>query len=352
MKSTKIFSPGGPAGLPATLLAMAVLCAASCDSCSGGSGTGGGGGSTGGGGWLVGEMALMLNVDHADPGAPGGVGRYDLDLDDDLLGIACRGTREAWVVGGKGLLIATADTGASWTVLDSGTTATLRAVALAAPNHVLVAGDDGVVRLSPDGGRHFRSLAVPALRSSSDRFTSAALRRADGQVALLASESGALYRWEAATGSVTEVKPAGGGALRSVVFARDGLTAAAVGDGGQMFVSRDGGQSFVVRATGSALALRDVWLVGVTGDRFVAVGEAGVLVEGETHGTGAQVRSIDAAASLRALHLEASGHGTVVGDRGAAFFTTDFGASWTRIVTGDTRNIYGVDALDFGAEHH
>src|SRR5919204_422830 len=76
---------GGPGRMPAVLVFMAVVSAASCDSCNG---RGGSGGTSSGGSWLVGESALMLNINHDDLGE---VGHYDLQLADDLYGIACRG---------------------------------------------------------------------------------------------------------------------------------------------------------------------------------------------------------------------------------------------------------------------
>jgi photosystem II stability/assembly factor-like uncharacterized protein len=344
MSRTNLFQPGGRGRIPALLVAMAVISAASCDSCNpAGGGSGGGGGGGGGGSWLVGQSALMLNLDHASRNQ---LGHYQLGLDDDLLGIACRGTREAWVVGSKGLVISTADGGASWTVLDAQVSGTLRAVALAAPNHVLVAGDDGMIRLSPDGGRHFRSVTAPALT-----FTSAALRRADGAVALLASSSGAIHRYDAASGALSEVVPPSGRALRSIVLSRDGTVAVAVGDGGQMLVSLDGGLSFSARVLGTGASLRDVWLVGASAERFFAVGEAGLVLDGLVRGDGAAATALPEGPSLRALHMQADGHGMIVGDRGAAYFTDDFGKRWQRVETGETRDIFGVDALDYGIEH-
>jgi photosystem II stability/assembly factor-like uncharacterized protein len=338
-----LFQPGGR--MPALLVMMAVLSAASCDSCAAGGGGGGGGGTSSGGGgsWLVGQSALMLNLDHTKLGE---LGHYQLGLDDDLYGIACRGTREAWVVGAAGLVISTTDAGTSWTVLDSGVPSALRAVALAAPNQVLIAGDDGVARLSPDGGRHFRALPVPAAS-----FTSVALRRADGGVALLASATGAIFRYDAASNAVAEVVPGSGRALRSIVLSRDGSTAVAVGDGGQMLVSFDGGQSFAPRALGSGADLRDVWLVGPAGERFFAVGEAGLVMEGVVKGSGVAATALPGGPSLRALHMQANGHGMIVGDRGAAYYTDDFGLRWQAMPTGEARDVFGVDALDFGVEH-
>jgi photosystem II stability/assembly factor-like uncharacterized protein len=343
MTRTKFFAVGGPGRLPAMLLAMALLGGASCEACSQRSGGSGGGGSSGGGSWLVGTSALMLNVAHDKLDD---VGNYDLQMKDDLLGIACRGTREAWVVGARGLLIATGDGGVSWNVLDPGVTSTLRAVALSAPNVVLVAGDDGVARISPDAGRHWRALPAPALT-----WTSVALRRNDGAVALLASATGDIHRYDAASGTITQVAHTTAG-LRSVVMARDGKSAVAVGDDGQMLVSFDGGLSFAPRALGTSTSLRDVWLIGEGGERFMAVGDGGLVLQGVVREGEVATRSLGAELTLRALHLQGDGHGMIVGDRGAAFFTDNFGTSWVRVSTGESRDILGVDALDYGAEHY
>ena len=105
------------------------------------------------GSWLVGQSGTMLNVIHD---RLGDIGHYGLDVDDDLLGIACRGTQEAWVVGSSGVILATIDAGKTWRVQDPGNGQTLRAVALAATSTVFVAGDGGVFRVTVDGGQNWR----------------------------------------------------------------------------------------------------------------------------------------------------------------------------------------------------
>jgi photosystem II stability/assembly factor-like uncharacterized protein len=324
------------------LVALAAATAASCESCAqGGRGGSSSGLSSGGGGWLVGQAALMVNVPH-DPA--GDLGHYKLDTREDLLGISCRGTTDAWVVGERGLLLATRDAGATWQVMDSGVSTTLRAVALAAPDTVYVAGDDGMARASFDGGRSWRSLAVPA-----QSWTSVSTRKTDGGLALLVSASGLIYRYEAGSGWLGETGKSPTGALHSVVLGRDGNTAVAVGEAGTMLVSADGGRTWRERVTDTRTALRDVWLTGDKADRFVAVGDDGLLLEGAVFGAATDARTLGAGTTLRALHLEASGHGTIVGDRGSVFLTDDFGATWERLDLADTRHVFGVDALDSGA---
>jgi photosystem II stability/assembly factor-like uncharacterized protein len=335
-RSSRVRSPGN---LRFLLLALAATTAASCESCQSGRSSGGGGLSSGGG-WLVGQSALMINVPH-DP--DGDIGHYSLDVRDDLLGIACRGTTDAWVVGDRGLMLATRDAGATWRPVDSGATTALRAVALAAPDTVYVVGDGGLARASLDGGQTWRALGAPGLD-----WTSVSTRKTDGGVALLASATGKIHRYDLASGWHGEVGSAAG-SLRSVVLGRDGNHAVAVGDGGAMLVSADAGRTWRARATGTTTTLRDVWLTGAEADRFFAVGDDGLVLEGALFGAATEARSLGAGTTLRALHLEASGHGTIVGDEGAVFLTDDFGASWNRLDISDQRHVFGVDALDSGA---
>ena len=69
-------------------------------------------------------------------------------------------------------------------------------------------------------------------------------RKSDGGVALLASASGAIHRYETTAGWQGEVGASAGAGLRSVVLGRDGKSAIAVGDGGTMLVSADAGRSW------------------------------------------------------------------------------------------------------------
>ncbi len=333
----------GAGGIRVFLLALAATTAASCESCQGGSSRSSGLGS-GGGGWLVGQSALMINVSHDDGGD---VGHYQLEVGEDLLGIACRGTTDAWVVGDRGLMLATRDAGTTWRVAELGVETALRGVALAAPDTIYVAGDGGVARASFDGGQTWRSLDQPAGQPTVD-WTSVTTRKSDGGLALLASAGGTLWRYEADSGWLGETGRSARGALHSVVLGRDGKTAVAVGDGGTMLVSADGGRSFRERLTGSASTLRDVWLTGDQADRFVAVGDGGLVLEGAVFGSATESRNLVGGATLRALHLEASGHGTIAGDRGTVFLTDDFGATWNRLELSEQRHVFGVDALDAG----
>jgi photosystem II stability/assembly factor-like uncharacterized protein len=277
----------------------------------------------------------MINV---DPENPASIGHYPLKSTGDLLAIACWGTDRAWVAGDGGTLLATEDAGATWRVVDSGVKTRLRAVALPAQRTVYVAGDEGLLRMSTDAGVTWRAVASPLVT-----WTSVA-GRADGSRALLTTQGtpGKVFRLDGTV--LTEVASAPAGGLNGVAMASDG-TAVAVGDGGVMLVSRDGGDTWRTRPSGTTRTLRAVRLVA-DGQSLFAVGDGGVLVEGPPDRTEAAVpRNLGADLTLRGINLEPSGHGAIVGDRGLVMFTRDFGASWSRVATGEERNIFSVDAL-------
>jgi photosystem II stability/assembly factor-like uncharacterized protein len=323
-----------------TIALFATISATSCDGCDGGSGGhSGGGGGGGSSSWLVGQGGLMLNLDPQ-----GRMGRYPLETHGDLLAIACWGASRAWVAGDAGTLLTTEDAGVTWRAVDVGGKTRLRAVAIAEKGHVFVAGDGGFFRVSADAGLTWQTVSAPAVS-----FTTLAARH-DGSEALLATDGGDIYRWD---GTVLALAmPAQTGALHSIALAEDGLTAAAVGDAGAILISTDGGRRWHDRPSGTTRTLRDVWLTGDDGQGLYAVGEGGVLITGATESSeGASPRSLGEGLTLRGLHLEASGHGAIVGDRGAMFVTHDFGANWSKVETGEGRDIFAVDALGDEHEH-
>jgi photosystem II stability/assembly factor-like uncharacterized protein len=322
-----------------TVALVGLVSAASCESCDGGSGRGSSSGGGGGGtsSWLVGRGGLMLNLDEH-----GRMGRYPLETRGDLLSIACWGSSRAWVAGDQGLLMTTEDAGVTWRSVDVGGKTRLRAVAIAEKGRVFVAGEEGLFRVTADAGLTWQTVPAPAVV-----WTSVAARH-DGSQALLTTAGGDIYRYDGQALSLVAAKPARG--LESITLSQDGLVAVAVGEGGAMLVSTDGGQRWFDRPSGTTRTLRDVWLIGADGKSVYAVGDGGVLVRGWTETSdGATPRSLGEGLVLRGLHLEASGHGAIVGDHGSMFVTHDFGDTWAPVQTGEARDIFAVDAL--GADH-
>lgn len=271
-------------------------------------------GPTGGGGssWLVGASGLMVNVQTS-----GDARGYPLASSEDLNGIACRYSGEAWVVGTHGTVLYTDDAGASWRPQPVPTGAELRTLATQDNGPVFVAGD-GTFLMSNDTGQHWT-----AIGDGSASFRSiAAAQQADGVLAL--SEDGLLFAVEG-----NQLAPRGSFAgARALAISPDGATAIVVGD---RMISRssDGGLSWQPLA-GAGDVRFDAVRIGEDGEAL-AVGSGGTLAHISAGGQIALQQL--GTADLHAIHLAetddpATAAGFAAGDQGRVFITLDGGRTW------------------------
>jgi photosystem II stability/assembly factor-like uncharacterized protein len=205
----------------------------------------------------------------------------------------------------------------------------------------VIAGDDGVLVRSTDGGVRFAPIDGPALD-----WTAVAVDE-HGTVAFATSLDGSLWRSEGGA-ALEPVLAAAGEALHDVAVSHDGTTIVAVGEGGRVLRSDDGGVGFEPLSSGTTLDLHAVQL-GADHETVVAVGEAGVVVriDGEGHDVQEVLAAEDA---LLDVHLRADGLGQAVGTGGAVLLTSDAGLSWARVQTGRSADLRGVD--DFHPAAH
>jgi len=293
--------------------------------------------------WLVGEEGEMLRLTPA-----GEASTYPLDHAGDFAAITCHGAATAWVVGEAGAVLLSRDAGETWTdvALDLPATAHLRAVAAAegqpeGAEALVVAGDDGVLLRSTDGGASFTAIAGPTVDWT------AAATDARGRLVIVSGHDGSL--WRSHDGSALAlVHPASGEALHDVAMSHDGTTIVAVGEGGRMLRSHDGGERFDPLPSATALDLHAVQLAA-DHQTIVAAGEAGVVVRLDAEGTHVQ-ETLAPDDALFDLHLRADGLGQAVGTRGAVLLTTDAGRTWEPVDTGRTADLHGVD--DFHPSAH
>jgi photosystem II stability/assembly factor-like uncharacterized protein len=292
--------------------------------------------------WLVGDEGTMIRID-ADGEASG----YPLELDADLLAIACHGSATAWVAGEHGTVLSSRDAGESWDaitldmldMLDMPDMPTWRALAVAehtpeGVEAVWLVGDAGAVAYTPDGGSSW--IAVSGASSS---FTGVATDP-DGNTAIAVADDGSI--WQLDEHGATAMY-SGAVALRAVDRATHADVAVAVGDAGTMLRwAGDAWTSIEIPSTHDLHAVR----VAADDSLTVAVGEAGVVVRIES----GELELLEPQpATLRALHLGADGRGQAVGDAGTVLFSSDVGVSWFDWSMTDTPTLRGVDDFHAGA---
>lgn len=285
--------------------------------------------------WMVGDSGTMIRID-ADGEASG----YPLELDADLLAIACHGTSTAWVAGEDGTVLHTRDAGERWDIVTLDLVANWRALAVAehtpeGAEAVWLVGDAGAIAYTPDGGTSW--IAVPGASAS---FTGVATD-ADGNVAIAVAEDGSIWQLdEQGAASVHS----GAAPLRSVDWATHADVAMAVGDDGTMLRASAGDWMPVELSIDHDLhAVR----LAADGSLAIAVGEAGVVVRVE--GDAIEL-SEQHDRALHALHLGADGRGQAVGEAGSVLISSDAGASWRTMTVAGAATLRGVD--DFHAGGH
>lgn len=302
------------------LIALAVACSlVGCRKKGGDPGPGPGGG------WLVGARGMMLNV-HAD----GSLSDYDLEIDEDLLDISCRGTDSAFVVGERGTFLRTFDGGAEWESVDVGTRATLRSVAAASREYVVAAGDDGLF-LSADSGTTWSTLATGSFLAVSIDHT--------GDVIMALDRSGTVWR-EDRSSSLRPVFASSGAV--SLKMSHDGDTAVVMVPGKTLWSSASGGASWQPIELGATFDLHNAWISA--DGKILAVGASGAVVRVDEEGsvTAQQPTTAD----LEAIHLGGSGVGYAGGGNGRVLQTFDDGATWTEMERTAPQRIYGIDQID------
>lgn len=279
--------------------------------------------------WAVGEDATMVRLNPA-----GDVAFYPLEIEGDLLAIACKGDDTALAVGADGVVLRTADGGATWQPIDVGTRALLRAVILSGGTAAYVAGSDIVLR-SDDEGRSFSP--VPDAEGEWTAVTTTA----KGAQAWLTSAAGEIWRLEG--DAIVPAFTSSEGPLSGIAATPDGAHLVAVGAGGLVLRSDDGGAQW---SSVTAPTSRDLHAVRIARDAslVVAVGAAGGVLRIDDQGATAE-ELLEPGLALRALHLAIDGHGHAVGDHGVALETHDAGLHWEPVELGLEQALFGLDDL-------
>jgi photosystem II stability/assembly factor-like uncharacterized protein len=223
--------------------------------------------------------------------------------------------------------------------LDAATTAPMAAIARAGARLVAV-GDHGVVLLSDDGGRTFRqatSVPVQAMLTSVF-FTDAATGVAAGHDGVVIATSDGGESWTLRHDERGQEKPV---LAVHMLSAERGL---AVGLFGMAQTTEDGGRHWTPFSLGDGdEAERHLYAITRTAKGSLLIfGEAGTIFRSTDQGaTWTTLRTGDKASLWAGLRLR---DGTVLasGMRGRLFRSLDDGLSWSRVETGSVEALTGL----------
>lgn len=290
-------------------------------------------GTTGGGGWFVGESGLMVNL---DPDEAADVTDYTLETEQSLEAIACRHRAEAWVAGAQGTLLYTDDGGQQWSTKTLPTGADLHGVATQDQGAVFLVGDGVFLTAVPDSKGNAEWTVIEG-----ERFTSVAASRGGTDTVLAIDDAGDV--WSYANGVLAKRSHVEG--AHTIAVAADGRLAIAAGRG--LSKSSDGGATWTALDVDPSIVFEDVRF-DRRGDA-VAVGSGGAVARIDVDGRVLLQRV--GTADLTTLHVaptdDYSGIGFAAGVGGQLWITYDSGWTWD---AGPTvgGNVLAVDELGEG----
>jgi photosystem II stability/assembly factor-like uncharacterized protein len=184
----------------------------------------------------------------------------------------------AYVLCEPGTVMVTTDSGATWTVRDTGAKRRLRAIAFTDVNRGFVVGDGGSLLATEDGGK----------------------------------------TWQAGQTGTTE-------SLTDIEFA--GQSGWMSGYTGVLLHSGDGGRTWARQTSGTSQSLENIFFLDA--ERGWAVGWAGTILRTANGGqTWEQIRSPAASWSLSSVYFRDAKNGWAVGFAGQILRTRDGGTTW------------------------
>lgn len=265
-------------------------------------------------------------------GAPAEGAGFALSGGMRALAVLAQDANNVWIAGEDGVLLVSSNGGDAWTVADTGSTRHLRALARSGATGWAV-GDGGTLLFTQDSGATWKARASGTLQT----LRGVAAVAVDAQHVWAVGDGGlALASVDGGTTWTTHAT--GVARLHAVAFtsAQNGL---AVGQGGAIVRSTDGGQSWTRVSSGTQATLRAVVLNGA---QALAAGDGGTLLTSSDGGaTWTQVAS-GSTARLLALCVRNATVGWAAGDGGTLLTTSDGGKSWTAQPVANTPALTGL----------
>lgn len=233
--------------------------------------------------------------------------------------------RNGWAVGGGGIIIATQDSGESWSSRQSGLTSELTTVDFVDPNTGWATGPGKILLKTDDGGsRWVNQFTFPSpIRQIDFIDRNRGWAVGDGGALLQTTDGGA--HWTPI--SVTTVNLTG---IRMTAEAKGW----AVGEKGT--VLRFDGTSWTTLSSGTTLPLRGV--AATDGDTAWGVGDYGIITAASSTAA-PRVQNATTTAEVYGPFFTDSKNGWTVGSNARVFRTQDGGVTWSQTVRDWKRDI-------------
>ncbi len=294
--------------------------------------------------------------DGADAPCPDFFYQDPLPIDDWPV-LAAADANTAWAVSLGGLIIKTADGGATWEYQWSDLQAApdtppLRDVCAVNTEVAWICGDGGAVLLTEDGGATWQDKSIAVPMQSFRLLGISALNR---NVAWVVGQEGSVYR--TSDGGDNWVSCPVPGAAQDItgVSALGNLSAWVSGGNNLAAVTTDGGTSWTPRdpAVGNGSAIQRI--KAFDADHVYAIGENGNFFRTANGGTSWGLTDLGANHSLCGMSFSDAQHGwvsgTINGEAGYMAVTSNGGQSWTRVdppQLDEERNVtsIGVGSMD------
>ncbi len=263
-----------------------------------------------------------------------------------LRGVSFADGLDGWAVGNAGVVLHTANGGATWQGQDPGVGQQLNAVqasTVAGVTYVWAVGNrpantqPGVIRASTDGGLTWTGQTSPVNQSlNAVDFVDNANGWAVGNAATIVhTPNDGSTAWA----NQNAGNPLGLGVLHGVSFANINA-GVVVGAGGSIAYTINGGTTWSAGASGTGNELDAVQMVDPL--NAWAVGVLGTILHSTDGGATWSAQNSPVGDNLHAVHFSDALNGIALGDNGDVVTTTDGGTTWVAQQTACDQGIYGV----------
>lgn len=269
--------------------------------------------------WVVGSPGVLLH--SADGGATfapqGSIGTsalFTVDFVDEKTG---------WVSGRSGLVMGTTDGGATWTKQTTGTNEPLLALDFVDARNGMAVGNFAAAVRTDDGGKTWKPMRV-APEGEDPTLNGVALL--SPTEAVVVGEFGGVYR-TGDGGSTFEIVDVGLSESLFAVAALPGGGVLAAGTEGALVLSEDGGKTFQAVSSGTKVHL---FRVAAGGGRVIVTGNRGLVLTADDPKGPYTAWTAPTLFWLGGASVAADGLGFLVGARSLVLSSSDGGRTWKR----------------------